>query len=77
MPNITGTVNGGQLMRTDQNANASGAFSLITGSGQTRPTGEFSASYGVSLDASKASTTYGSSTTVTPLSLSTKFFIKY
>ena len=31
----------------------------------------------IPFDASRSNTTYGSSETVTPLSLSTKFFIKY
>ena len=78
LPNITGTAqtapgranyvaNGALAAYATQNAtNVYGVGSQVT-----------STQYGISFDASRSNTTYGNSTTVTPLSLSTKFFIKY
>lgn len=63
LPNITGKVSGGQLMRTDVGATSSGAFSLSSGY-NSRSTGENAASYAINLDASRSSAVYGNSTTV-------------
>ena len=73
LPNITGKCGflgltsystiGGAFTKTE--TSATGAFTA----GDTKSLGVF--------DASRSNTTYGSSETVTPLSLSTKFFIKY
>ena len=73
MPNITGQC--GFLGLTSYDT-ISGAFTKI----ETSATGAFTAGDTKSVgafDASRSNTTYGNSTTVTPLSLSTKFFIKY
>lgn len=69
LPNITGTVG---LVVKDIQTDA--FYSVREG---TRPGGETNPYYRAQMDASRSNSIYGNSDTVTPESLSTKFFIKY
>lgn len=70
LPNIAGYIDAfvGSVANT-------GVFSQYKRT--TNAQGGSSQKMGVDFDASRCSTIYGNSDTVTPLSLSTKFFIKY
>ena len=75
MPNITGTWTGAEQFTVPQKG--TGAIKWVNaGGGYSGGYGGAQGS-GFNFDASRSNTTYGKSTTVTPLSLSTKFFIKY
>ena len=58
LPNITGGIGGGQFMRTDVGAAASGAFKLVSGYYNSRPTGEGGATYAADFNASRSSSVY-------------------
>ena len=58
LPNITGTVDGGQLMRTDVGGSQSGALYRFNSSNGSRPKGEGGSTFGIGLDASLSSSTY-------------------
>lgn len=75
LPNITGGFTLFQMLSLDT---ASGAFRVTKGNSPygSRVQGSHSDET-FTLDASRSSSIYGNSDTVTPLSLSTKFFIKY
>ena len=66
LPNITGKVGGGELMRPDLDGYANGAFSLVSEEHKYRPIGEYATGAAISFDASKSSGIYGNSTTVQP-----------
>ena len=76
LPNIWGRMND-----MPHGATATGEQSLINGANGTWiniANGNIPTNFhSFSLDASKSSSIYGSSSTVTPLSLSTKFIIRY
>jgi len=83
-PNITGEAEFGSITNVSYPtvvATAEGAFySSRTDSARVANVGTNSVpgyNNRFNMDASHSSTIYGSSETVTPLSLSTKFFIKY
>ena len=76
LPNIAGVASGGASAWSGEGLSASGFAYLgsrqwVTGPGSG---GDF---YDVNFDASRSSAIYGSSTTVTPLSLSAILIIKY
>ena len=76
MPNITGSFNATLLH--DGGAVGYGAF--IAGGSDTKSTpqsGGDASQSGFSFDASRSNSIYGNSETITPESLSTKFFIKF
>ena len=79
MPNITGNFTASE--RTDAiyvPHGTDGVFNLTkTQTWGLGASGGVAQDQRINFDASRSNTTYGSSTTVTPLSLSTKFFIKY
>ena len=66
LPNITGEFGGGQLMRTDVGAAASGAFKLKSGYQSSRPTGEGGSTYAIDIDASRSSAVYQNGAKVNP-----------
>ena len=74
LPNITGTV---WRSRNNSYASIGGAFYYemvydADGTGGSAPTPVM-----VHMDASRSNSIYGSSSTITPLSLSTKLILKY
>ena len=72
-PNITG-----QLNMNVQYSDSSGVLYSVGGlSGIAEAYRDYTGNYAIGFSASRSSTVYGKSSTVTPLSLSTKFFIKY
>ena len=80
--NITNVIYGGTTETSAENANPQGSLvyrgDLRIGSYSASPgNGAKLGNYGLEVDASLSNPIYGNSDTVTPLSLSTKFFIKY
>ena len=61
------------IVCTNHNAYASGAFRGVNGSASGAANGAF----GYNMDASRCSSIYGNSDTVTPLSLTNIFLIRY
>ena len=76
LPNITGTANS---IITGNNASGSGVFKYSANTANVNQAGsvDWFDCYHISIDASRSSAVYGKSGTVTPLSLSTNYFIKY
>ena len=74
LPNITGQVSGGQIMRGDVSYSFSGAFYGTSGINK-RPTGENGATLAINLDASRSSSIYGNSSTVQPQSIKVLYYI--
>ena len=76
MPNVEGSLNTGDT-RHPERASVTGCFkregTTTSGSGYSDAT----TGYLINFDASRSNPIYGSSETVTPESLSTKFFIKF
>ena len=75
LPNITGEAKA--PYRSVWGGLPTGAFYMVPNNQNALDTIEAKPMSPIAFDASRCSTIYGSSTTVTPLSLSTKFFIKY
>lgn len=74
LPNITGTLNTRFRGAFD---NASGAISVYNNQPDYSGAGMYSAYMNSSFNASLSNPIYGSSITVTPLSMSCKFYISY
>lgn len=75
LPNITGEAKA--PYRSVWGGLPTGAFYTVPNQQNALDTIEVKPMSPIAFDASRCSTIYGSSATVTPLSLSTKFFIKY
>ena len=76
LPNITGLFNYGQI----DGGGGFGASGAFTATRLNTGTGYGNNRFGcpqISFNASRSSTVYGSSSTVTPLSLTTKLILKY
>lgn len=77
MPNITGTLTGTRIHRT--NAAAVGAFSGLTHTGKSAGAdgSTYCTNSELPFNASNSNSIYGNSDTVTPKSYTTVFLIKY
>lgn len=80
LPNITGDIGNGQLYLVTNEQYVTGVFanSSYTRGGTGFASANISSRWNkVNFSANKSDTTYGSSATVTPLSMSCKFYISY
>ncbi len=76
LPNITGNVDGGQLMRTDVGGSHAGALYRFNSSNGSRPKGEGGSTFGIGLDASFSSSTYQDNAPVQQEAIQYPYFIQ-
>ena len=76
LPNITGNVDGGQLMRTDVGGSHAGALYRFNSSIGSRPKGEGGSTFGIGLDASLSSSTYQNNAPVQQEAILYPYFIQ-